>query len=181
MDQRRSVWDQAVDSFCRVLEKEAPNSPPGDLSGSEFERILLVHVQALAFIDGRAVKGENGLLDYLLGKERRHWRERLAAGGFSESLVPAISEAMALITLRGGAADRSAGLAMLAELPSLRPANAAEVNGIAEILHESYPGVKWIEPVMPDLLGEYLAEFELNRGGENSPLFALAFGATKTV
>jgi hypothetical protein len=31
------------------------------------------------------------------------------------------------------------------------------------LLHETYPGTKWIEPILPDLLGEHLIQVEFGR------------------
>jgi hypothetical protein len=45
---------------------------------------------------------------------------------------------------------------------------------VVRLLHDSYPGENWIEPVQPDLLGEHLVEKELAKG--ESEIFDLVLG-----
>jgi hypothetical protein len=37
---------------------------------------------------------------------------------------------------------------------------------VARLLHESYPGQRWIEPILPDLLGEHLIQREMEKGAD---------------
>jgi len=48
------------------------------------------------------------------------------------------------------------------------------LTGVARLLHECYPGERWIEPLQPDLLGEHLAQRELEKGADE--LFDLVLG-----
>jgi hypothetical protein len=48
---------------------------------------------------------------------------------------------------------------------------------VVRLLHDSYPGEKWIEPVQPDLLGEHLVEKELD--AEENEIFNLVFGTAE--
>jgi len=71
---------------------------------------------ALGVSGGRFGQGEDGILDYMLGRERRFW-EGLAT---SHSLPPLIAQgmgrAMAAITLGGGANDKKLRLWMLSKV-----------------------------------------------------------------
>jgi hypothetical protein len=45
---------------------------------------------------------------------------------------------------------------------------------VAALLHDAYPGSQWIEPMLPDLLGEHLVQVEL--GKDDGTLLDLVFG-----
>jgi hypothetical protein len=45
---RKRVFDAAVEAFARTLEGEPPTQRPPDLSGKHFQRVLFLHMSALA-------------------------------------------------------------------------------------------------------------------------------------
>jgi len=125
-----------------------------------FDRILLLHIQALASLEGIATQGDRGLLDYVLARERRFWAQLAADRGLDNFMVPAIAKAMAVITLKGGVRTEKDAVTALKLLPLLSDEKQAVLTAIAAILHATYPGTRYIEPVLPDLLGEHLIQAE---------------------
>ena len=156
LEDRLGSYRLATERFSDVLQKPALSEPAEDLAAPYFERILLVHMMALAAVEGIAVKGENGILDWMLTRERRFWRARAAVRGLPGPLADRLGEAMALFTLIGGAATRQTALARLSEISSFKDQTQANRDAVVQLLHECYPGPRWIDPVQPDLLGEEL-------------------------
>ena len=155
---------------------------PDDIDSKIYERILLLHVRALAAVYGdRPRIDEDDLLDYLLNRERRFWAGRLASGGLDATLLVAVEQAMATITCTGGAKSAQDGLELLDFLPSLKGRPADVRIALNRLLSECYPGNQWIEPIEPDLLGERLCEvaFEDSRSLLNAVLAEVRKAARK--
>jgi hypothetical protein len=68
---------------------------------------------------------------------------------------------MAAVTLSGGAPAKHDALGLLSRIEVLADQPIAVQEAIAQMLHELYPGEHWIEPILPDLLGEQLTQEEL--------------------
>ncbi|MCP4664582.1 MAG: CHAT domain-containing protein, partial [bacterium] len=101
-EERAESYQIAAGAFSGQLEQPAPEELPQDLEASHFERALLLHMNALAAVEGVEVKGEDGILDYVLRREHRFW-ERLAGDWeLPKALATGIGRAMAAITLGGG-------------------------------------------------------------------------------
>ena len=77
-----------------------------------------------------------------------------------------------IFTLIGGASTQARALIHLAKLPSFKDQAQATREAAAELLHECYPGTRWIEPVQPDLLGEELVGAEAS-----DEIFTIVFDA----
>jgi hypothetical protein len=51
--------------------------------------------------------------------------------------------------------------------PDLSPPRPPDVLlAVAHLLHECDPGDRWIEPILPDLLGEHLVQREMENGAD---------------
>lgn len=170
-DDRAASYRLAAERFGGVLGKPTSLEPTDDLVAPHFERILLLHMMALAAIEGIAVKGENGILDWMLTRERRFWKARARERDLPGPVAEKLGEAMALFTLIGGAGTQRDALIYLAKLPSFKDQMQATRDAAAGLLHECYPGIRWIEPVQPDLLGEELVGAEAS-----DEIFAIALG-----
>jgi hypothetical protein len=174
LEDRLASYRMAAERFSHVLGKGALPNPAEDLAAPHFERILLVHMMALAAVEGINVKDENGILDWILARERRFWRSRAAVRGLPGPLADKLGEAMALFTLIGGADTSQSALAYLARLSSFGDQTQANREAVVQLLHECYPGSRWIEPVQPDILGEELIGAE----AEKSEILAIATAAS---
>jgi hypothetical protein len=170
-EERRESYSKALTAFADALGSAKPSDFPSDLSAEHFERVLLLHMSALATIDGVQVKGDQGILDYTLSRERRYWSQRLKAKQLSSTLELGILQGMAAITLGGGVKTKGEAVELLKKIPLLEDQKRIDLTALAALLHESYPGEKYIEPLQPDLLGEHLVQVAL----EDDPdaLFAL--------
>jgi nucleoside phosphorylase len=176
-EERQYSYRAALDSFAHVLVKPQPVDSAGiDFDDPVFERVLLLHMTALASIDGIVVKGEDGVLNYVLRRERRFWQDLTEKAELPQMLSDGISQAMAVLTLAGGAPNRPTAVDMLRKVPLLRGQPPAVLWSITNILHTAYPGDQFIEPLLPDLLGEHLVERELDREGQMDEIFDIVFG-----
>lgn len=176
-EERRDSYLRALERFEALLGKTAANGPGElDFSDASFERVLLLHIAAFASIEHATLKTEGGILDYLLLRERRHWRESAERAGLSPLLLRGLSQTMAVVTLRGGIATPQEARRLIAEIPAFREESVNVHAAVTTLLHEIYPGEQWIEPLMPDVLGEHLIDGECSVEGVSDLLLDLAFG-----
>jgi hypothetical protein len=172
-DARLKSYELAAEKFASTLGKPIPVGTPSDLDASHFRIVLLLHMAALAAVEGVQVKGDQGILDWMLNRERGFWARLAEARGLPTNTVEAILEALALATLEGGVSSRSEAVDLLGRLGLLQDQPALVRDAIAGLLHETYPGEKWIEPMLPDLLGEHLVQVATDR---NPNILDAAFG-----
>ena len=171
--ERLSSWQMAHEDLAKALGIPASGKPPSDLSEQHFERILLLQMSALAVLENVQVEGENGLLDYVLNRERNFWKQQLRANEMSEGLATGLGQALAGVTLNMGAETEADGLKVLSAVPFFRGQPHQVLHALNRILADSYPGNHWIEPVQPDLLGERLSEVSLDDPELRGVLFGL--------
>lgn len=156
-DRRRS-WAIANRDLSAALQMPPVAKPPEDLGEDHFERVLLLQMSVLASLDGVQVKGENGLLDYVLNRERSFWSQQLKMHNLQESLVEGLGQALAAVTFNMGVKTEADGLRVLKGLRFFAGQSEATLYTLNTILADCYPGAQWIEPVQPDLLGERLSD-----------------------
>ena len=179
--ERAESYRIAVDAFAEKLERSPSEGPPEDLEAEHFERALLLHMSALAAVEGVEVKGEDGILDYVLDREHRFWRRQAVERGLSKQLVTGIGRAMGAITLGGGVEGESQGVEVLRGLKFFDGQKRDVLVDVARLLRACYPGDpgnRWIDPVMPDLLGEHLIQREMEKGADE--LLDLVLGARES-
>jgi hypothetical protein len=163
--ERLASFHVASRAFAKYLHKKPEIEPPS-LDHDFYNRILLVHSSALAAIAGVQVSGEDGILDHLLNIERQQWAHMALARDLPRSIIPGIGRAMALITLGGGVAGEEQAVSALRMLKFFAGYSNAVLIQVARLLHECYPGDRWIEPILPDLLGEHLIQREMEMGAD---------------
>jgi CHAT domain len=172
---RGHSYTVAAQAFSKYLQGNQPGSPPDDLDVDHFQRALFLHMQALIDLEGKVTaKGQDGILDRILARERQYWTERAVDRRISPEIVPGIGRALAAITLGGGVQKEPEALDVIRRLRFFERQPAAVLVAVARLLHEAYPGERWIEPLQPDLLGEHLVHRELENGADE--LFDLVFG-----
>ncbi len=165
-EQRELSFRLAGEAFAERLGQSPPVAVRDDLAQPLFERVLLLHMTALAGIEGVPVKAEDGVLDYVLDRERRYWQMRAGERKLPPTVLSGIGRGMAAITLGGGVRDEDEALEVLRVLHDFKGVTGDVLVGIARLLHECYPGDRWIEPILPDLLGEHLVQREMERGAD---------------
>ncbi len=164
--ERSESYRLAGQAFAQRLNRNAPTEPPEGVETALFERVLLLHMAALASIEGVKVKGEDGVLDYVLQRETRYWKDRAIDRQIDATLVAGIGRAMAAITLGGGVRSEAEALEVLRQLQAFQGQSGDVLLAVARLLRECYPGDRWIEPILPDLLGEHLVQREMERGAD---------------
>lgn len=175
---RRASFEIAATHFAAKLGGPVPAiQAEEEFRGEEHGTTLLLHTAALASVDGVEVKGDQGILDYILDRERRFWRDRADAVGLPTALVRGLGRAMAAVTLGGGAKSASAASDLLGRIRFFSGESRATREQVVELLHETYPGEQWIEPLVPDLLGEHLCQQELGDKDVRDEVFSIVFGA----
>ncbi len=173
-EDRARSFHLAAAAFAEKLGKPAPKVLPENLDAKYFERVLFLHMTSLAATEGVELEDEDRLLDYVLTRERRFWERLATRRGLPETIMPGIGRALAVVTLCNGADTESEAVNAFQELSFLADQRPDVLIGVARLLHECYPGEHWIEPVMPDLLGEHLIQRELEAGGAEE-LFGVVF------
>lgn len=177
-ESRQSSYRLAARAFASALvysqDPENATDEPEDLAAPWFDRVLMLHMDALMRLQRGSGSDELAILDHHLGRERRFWESLADRRGLPPYLVAGMARAMAAITLGGGATDESEAMDLLRRLRFFDGTDAPALHAIARALHDSYPGEKWIEPVLPDLLGEHLVQRAL--ADDPDELFDLLLG-----
>lgn len=177
---RRAEVERAAASFAALRSQPVP-VVPADLPLKEdgFGSALLLHMAALALVDGRPVTSARDLLAETLKHERRFWRLALEDGGVSgfeqERLLEACELCVAALALVKGVASEAEARSCLAS--SLGAARTGQVDTVWRVLSRLYPArtAGGVAPLEPDLLGEELVRVVCAR--EPGFLGALALGA----
>ncbi|MEM9598845.1 MAG: CHAT domain-containing protein, partial [Acidobacteriota bacterium] len=174
LDDRRASYRLARTAFAETLGAQPEDGDDGipDLGAEVYDRALYIHMQALAAVEGRPLEERDDLLDHVLRRERRFWEKLAAERGVPGELVPGFGRGMAAFNLVGGARDETEAVEILGRLKVFADQPWAVRAQVARILHDTYPGDRWIQPVLPDLLGEHLTRRELQR--DAAELLALA-------
>ena len=153
---RAQSWRMALQRFRKALAKTPDEVTEPDLSADFFDEVLYVHSSALLHLDGDPKTDRIGILDQMVHRERRFWLENLKRRQMNQNLVKPILQAVTAIKLIDGVKHRERALDLLRALPIMKGQTELEVDSLSQILHELYPGQLWIEPLMPDLIGEHL-------------------------
>jgi hypothetical protein len=176
-EERQGSYKIARDHFAARLKREGERGTPDDLDDEIFSVALMLHMKALAAIEGVKVKGDQGVLGYIVDRERRYWKQRAGELGLPNLLDASIGQAVALLTLNDGVRNSQEALAIFKQLPRLSDQPFAVLAALSDMLHGLYPGDRWIEPLQPDLLGEHLVQEEIERAPDE--ILDLTFGAAK--
>lgn len=170
--ERRAAFAGAAKSFAAALRRSIPTASEPDLDAEVFERVLFIHLKALAAVEGDEVDGGGALLDYALKRERRFWDDGVRSAGMDFLADRPIAQAAAVATLAGTAADRADAIRLISGAPLLADQPAAVVGAVAELLHRLYPSDDWLRGVEPDLLGEHLVGRALEEDPDLLGVFA---------
>jgi hypothetical protein len=164
------LYREARAAFARALPA-TPGAPViqgaaallPDLSAAHFAQVLLIHLAALASLNGEQPETATALLEAQLRREARYWRQAIADRGLGAELDAAVSQALALITLADGAPGIANARALIDQAPLLARAAPAEHEGVLALLRGFYPRDGGTDALRPDLLGERLVARELAR------------------
>jgi hypothetical protein len=168
---RLDSFGQAAESFAFRLGRPVPAAEHADMKPAYFDRVLFVHLAALAAVLGQRAGDESALLDFALRRERGFWDAGAEAAGFPDLRGRAVLEAAVVTTMAGRIDHREEAIGLISRAPALAGQPATATAALAELLHTLYPGDGWLEGVQPDLLGEHL----LLRAGQEDPAILRVF------
>ncbi len=161
--ERRASYLAALSAFAGHLHKPLPEEEPPDLSAGFYQRVLYLHMQALAALEDKPLRERDDLLDYILRREQRFWQKLAAERAIPAILVEGIGRAMAVFNSWAGARDEEHAIAVLDRLRLFQDQPRAVKVQVARLLRDTYPGDRWIEPMLPDLLGEHHTRREMQK------------------
>lgn len=153
--QRAGMVQRAHSQFCQRLNAHMPVAD-AEYHEPHFDRVLFLHLAALAQATGSAETGATALLDAALRREQRFWDDGIRQLGLPALVGRPIAQCAALATLAGRIDGPAQAVDLLRSCPLLADQPAAVLVQVAELLHRLYPGSAWLEGVQPDLLGEHL-------------------------
>jgi len=174
VEERKHSFQIALEHFAVSLGRASAHAEPDDLESEVYSGALILHMKALAQVEGVPVRGEIGILDYILRREQHFWELRARSCGLPDHLLRGISQAIAALTLNGGINTQGEALDLFRRIRRLHDQPESIIAAISDLLHEMYPGDGWIAPLQPDLLGEHLVSTELSEGDDEILSLVLA-------
>jgi len=175
-DLRRSEFERAAAAFASILEQDIPEDGAIDLNAPVFDRALVLHMSALLRVLDVpfSVRSDNAapFLEALLLRETRFLDGAIRSRGLDPLLVDGAVQAVAAFTAIGGTGDLADAVSVIRVLPVFRGLSNLAIHAFADLLHNTYGGARWIDPLQPDILGEYaiLKAFGDDYGGLNEVL-----------
>ncbi|MHC4357022.1 MAG: tetratricopeptide repeat protein, partial [Planctomycetota bacterium] len=156
---RQRVWEHAQQAFAGFLDKSTTDKPV-DLDDERYERMLYLHMAALAAVEGLPIRADSVLAD-IVRHERHFWTRRYKDEFEDDDLDEAdfrwkCGRLVGALTLLGGSATREA-----AEKLNRRVSGPSQEH-IVPFLRSLYPGPRddaesrYLGGLEPDLLGETL-------------------------
>jgi nucleoside phosphorylase/tetratricopeptide (TPR) repeat protein len=169
--EREEVFLRAVQRFAELRGIEPPPHSLPALEDSRFERVLYIHMAALATVEGQPFTADS-LMGNVLDHEERFWLTHtwpmLSQETEQRVFKDRVRRAMAALTLLGGVASRSGAEAMLSR------ATGSHDEALLLFLRDLYPGNRHgpepVEPggLEPDLLGDAMVLRTLLREGADA-------------
>jgi tetratricopeptide (TPR) repeat protein/nucleoside phosphorylase len=151
---RDAVFAEAARVFAVVLGKPAVLRPPIALADPRFERVLYLHMAALAAVEDVAFDAGT-LMDAILDHEQRFWQTEAVALGQAAVSVELAQELVSAATLRGGIPTKDDAQDICTRL-ARRPRSREDDTLIAVLRHVyRHAGEpRFLPGLEPDLLGE---------------------------
>lgn len=174
IEARQEAFHRAMDGFV-VVQKDrsvTPNVPLPEFSDKDFERVLLIHMAALAALDETSIGTAAEALQATLVHERRFWKKQVADRRMSGDLAPllerAVEIAVTAVTLVQGCPTEQETEALLARVLRHLPLQAHHTGMVRDLIRNLYDGSEgdnrhYLDPLQPDLLGEELVAEALTR------------------
>jgi tetratricopeptide (TPR) repeat protein/nucleoside phosphorylase len=151
--EREDVFAEASETFAVMLGRPPVPRRPIPLDDARFERVLYLHMAALAAVEDAELEASS-LLDVILDHEERFWTTGAADWYRIAIDVPLARQLVAAATLRGGL-TREAAHEMWRRFTGREPDRDGDA--LIGLLHDVYAHVestKYIPGLEPDLLGE---------------------------
>jgi hypothetical protein len=156
LNARRESFESARNAFAEKLGTKGSHSEPPDLTAQYYDRTLLLHMSALLSIQNLQAQGMDPILQAVLNRDIAYWSRQIERRSLPQLLEPGFERAMGVISAYDGVGDKKEALKVLSKIRFFSDQPQAILESIADILHDSYGGSKWIEPILPDLFKEFL-------------------------
>ena len=169
---RLRCFEHALAAFAaRLGRKPRRLAVKPDLSGEHFGAVLMVHMSALATIEGKSLGTARELHDFMLDREARTWQRCLVGPKLSQLDIDDVLQAMAMIVFAGGVEGLGEAHALVSRAPRLQHYPPPTIDDLVRLLARLYPRIDRmvggqdlrVEPLRPDILGERLIERALQR------------------
>ncbi len=151
-DERETLAKSVQKEYSGLFPTSAIPSPLPDLSNPTFERILYIHLAAIASAEGQTISDSTKLLDMILDRETDLWwqHERIK----SENLkIAKLQPIAAILTLHQSTSQQKLEILSL----SLIPCEKDLARKIAETFFDFYQtDNETVGGITPDLIGERL-------------------------
>jgi tetratricopeptide (TPR) repeat protein/nucleoside phosphorylase len=158
VDEREKVFHEAAERFARARGKTYQPRATVQWDDAQFERVLYLHMAALATVEGLEFEAHT-LMDTVLDHEERFWEARArledVARAFERSMA---RQVVAAATLRGGLADFDMAV-RVAERLFREDTLSGDGRVLLRLLHRTYQRAGtgdsvFLPALEPDLLGE---------------------------
>ncbi|WP_309894904.1 tetratricopeptide repeat protein [Archangium sp.] len=155
--EREKVFHEAAEKFAEKRGKTYVKRASIPLSDEHFERVLYLHMAALASVDGLAFEA-NTLMDVILDHEEHFWEIRARQTDVALALQRSLArQVVVAATLRGGFADSSDASTVAGRL--LERALSDNEQELLRLLHRIYQrtdndSAVFLPALEPDLIGE---------------------------
>ncbi len=163
---RGEEFARARRAFVEHLPPIEQAGEPPDFGTDDFAPVLMIHMAALAAAEGQSIADAEQLFAYILSREAEIWTRGAETFGLELS-IDALRQAIALLTLTQGAADPQEAETILRLAPQLKDLAADPLHRVLSLIRRLYPAAgadpRRVEPLRPDLLGEELIDFALER------------------
>ena len=169
---------RVAEKFAATRDKTIPEEIPVDLSADLFQRVLFVHMAALLAVEtGERIRdvSQAGILERVLELETNYWAKRLNNRAF----IPGLLRTMTLVTFGYPVQNLEDATQLLTLDEDFRALTTLEKKALANILHDTYPGEQFINPVEPNLIAEHLVFTELTNSETGAKLIDTAFGRAR--
>jgi tetratricopeptide (TPR) repeat protein len=183
----RRSFTQAVAEFAQQLGRPVPeNFPFPDLEAEkDLDRALYFFMAALAALSGERIETGREALELTLRHERQFWRGQVDELGLDGALAAAVVDdlepAVVAVTLAGGAGDANHARSLIERVLSPARLQPYLLDAMVRFLRRLYgssleEGSRWLDPLLPDILGEQLVAECLSRDESFLTRFLAAAG-----
>lgn len=168
---REHSFKLAAKNFASILGIDKDIKTSVLLEENYYDRILFIHILALASVLDEHISDEDGLLDFILNREKRFWQAKLAARMLPDTLFSGMGIVMAMITLSKGVKDKESASELIRQVNFYHDQTEDVIQNLSLVFHDLYHGKNWINPIEPDLLGEHLVQIESDDSTVASMMF----------
>jgi hypothetical protein len=155
-DDSQALFEDARNAFRAKLRGTASQHGEGLTPFSNEALILFSQALLLELGETDVPADQETLFDYLLSRERRFWLRTLATNGIDKVYVDLFEQLVATLTLSGGTNSSLETRQLLNGFAENTSLDTVTREGFLIALGSVYGRDAGVEPLQPDLLGEYL-------------------------